>query len=881
MIHRLLRRRGRGAAARRFRDRVLVGMLTVALVPLGIFVGMVAADVGWVSRSTVEETNRSILQDQEDAHQRQVADQAQALRVRVAGVAAMVRALHDLAGRGLGGAPPGSAAVPFAEYRGVHFLSDGESTVLAGRPPAAGRAFDAATAARDAAASLPLRTKMEDLLGTAPGVVLDVWIADTVDAVVRIVPGIPDLRAAVDNGAVDGHDLLGTDGDTPFSATAAVAGDAGNEPAAWAGEPARPGTAGEQSVVREEGERAAGLDVRWTDVYSTAPGADPAGGLGVTAWMPAGVAGRLRVGVDLSVGQLTSGLLDLHPTGEPRAYPLLVSSGGRLLGGGDPTSEFGAVGDLLRLPDDAGFRDAMGTVEATGHPQALRVRVGGEDREVFTAPVGGPEWVLATVLPMADLLPEQPGLSRGIETGMRRILVHVVPVALLLCGLALGLAQLLARRLVQPVRALTAAAERLGDGHTEEPVPPQGGDEVGQLATSLERLRREITTSRAAILAAAHQLEARVEERTAELRDRNEELVALNTLAASLTRSLDPEAILEDALHTLRALLPVTAVRGWLSSAADRAGAAAAAVARGETGPALDAGLAAVAAEAAAEHRLAVRTEAAGHLVGLPLETGDGPLGALALATSRAELDGRTRTLLRAVADLVGLALRTARLSAEGRELAVLEERTRLAREIHDTLAQQLTGIVLNLEAAEAFVDRDRERARQVVVDAREQARSALREARRSVWDLRPAPLEQTGLAAALSLETRHWQARTGIPARLRTHGLPAPLPLEPQTEVALFRIVQEALANVARHSHAGRVDVRVEQRGGVLRLSVRDDGDGFDPAARPPGCFGLVGMAERARLVGAVLEVQSAPGSGTRVTVRMPSGDVAVPASA
>jgi signal transduction histidine kinase len=487
------------------------------------------------------------------------------------------------------------------------------------------------------------------------------------------------------------------------------------------------------------------------------------------------------------------------------------------------------------------------------------------------------EWVLATVVPRTDLLPEQAGLARGIETGVRQILVHVIPVALLLCVLALVLAQLLARRLVDPVRALTVAAERLGDGHTDEPVPPQGGDEVGQLAISLERMRREINASRDAILAAARELEGRVTERTAQLRDRNEELVALNALAASLTRSLDPVAILGDALDTMRALLPVSAGRGWLY----QAGKLSPAAVRGAPQAPLDVELRAVAARAVEEHRLVIRPMNSGRLVGLPLETGDGPLGALALATGGADLEPRTRTLLRGVGDLVGLALRTARLSAEGRELAVLEERTRLAREIHDTLAQQLTGIVLQLEAAEVFLDRDQGRARQVVVGARDQARSALAEARRSVWDLRPTPLDQTGLAAALRNEARHWQARTGISARVRTHALPAPLAVDPQTEVALFRIVQEALANVAQHSHAGRVDIRLEVRGGVLRLGVRDDGDGFDAGTRPPGCFGLVGMAERARLAGAVLEIESTPGSGTRVSVRLPLADLPVPASA
>ena len=409
-------------------------------------------------------------------------------------------------------------------------------------------------------------------------------------------------------------------------------------------------------------------------------------------------------------------------------------------------------------------------------------------------------------------------------------------------------------------------------------MPPQGQDEVGQLAISLERMRRDINTSRDAIMAAARELEGRVTERTAELRDRNEELVALNALAASLTRSLDPVAILGDALDTMRALLQLRAGRGWLHRG-DRLTAAAV---WGAPPPGLDAELQAVARQASETHRLVVRPMAdGGQLVGLPLETGDGPLGALALATGRPLLEGRTRTLLRGVGDLVGLALRTARLSEEGRELAVLEERTRLAREIHDTLAQQLTAIVLQLEAAEVFLDRDDSRGRQVVVSARDQARSALAEARRSVWDLRPAPLDHTGLAAALRHEARRWQARTGIGARVRTQGLPAPLALDPQTEVALFRIAQEALANVARHSHAGRVDIRLELRSGVLRLIVRDDGDGFAVGARSPGRFGLVGMAERARLAGARLEIESSPGSGTRVTVRLPLSDVAVPASA
>jgi two-component system, NarL family, sensor kinase len=202
----------------------------------------------------------------------------------------------------------------------------------------------------------------------------------------------------------------------------------------------------------------------------------------------------------------------------------------------------------------------------------------------------------------------------------------------------------------------------------------------------------------------------------------------------------------------------------------------------------------------------------------------------------------------------------------------VLEERTRLAREIHDTLAQQLTAIVLQLEAAEAYAERSPGRAQSTVITARDLARSALHEARRSVWNLRPAPLEATGLVAALDREVRRWSRTSGVSARLRAETLPSPLSLQPAAEVGLLRIAQEALSNAGRHSGATTVEVSLARRDGALELSVQDDGCGFDPEAGPQlGSFGLVGMGERARLAGGLLEIVTAPGHGTRVTVRLP----------
>jgi signal transduction histidine kinase len=160
-------------------------------------------------------------------------------------------------------------------------------------------------------------------------------------------------------------------------------------------------------------------------------------------------------------------------------------------------------------------------------------------------------------------------------------------------------------------------------------------------------------------------------------------------------------------------------------------------------------------------------------------------------------------------------------------------------------------------------------------------ARSALQEARRSVWDLRPTPLTATGLVAALAAEVDGWTERSGIASSFEADGIRPPLALSPIAEVAVLRILQEALTNVARHSGARRVEVRLRRHDSEVRLTVEDDGAGFltDGVTRL-GSFGLIGMAERARLAGGTLTVTSAPGKGTSLTVEVPIGDaVAVPA--
>ena len=212
-------------------------------------------------------------------------------------------------------------------------------------------------------------------------------------------------------------------------------------------------------------------------------------------------------------------------------------------------------------------------------------------------------------------------------------------------------------------------------------------------------------------------------------------------------------------------------------------------------------------------------------------------------------------------------------LVARARESGAAQERARLAREIHDTLAQGLVGVLTQVEAAQ------RNGAIPVPASTHLQrattlARSTLADARRSLHDLRPAPLEHEGLASALQGVVERWAADTGVRAELVVDQ--APTGLSTAVEVALLRAAQEALANVARHARARRVVLTLSPMPDVVALDVRDDGRGFDPSATPhggspPGGLGLVGMRERVAALGGLVDVESAPGQGTAVSVRVP----------
>jgi signal transduction histidine kinase len=198
------------------------------------------------------------------------------------------------------------------------------------------------------------------------------------------------------------------------------------------------------------------------------------------------------------------------------------------------------------------------------------------------------------------------------------------------------------------------------------------------------------------------------------------------------------------------------------------------------------------------------------------------------------------------------------------------DERRRIAREMHDQFGEQLTALAVGIrELKGACGDDDGLRAQVASIEAIAQRLD--RDVDQLVWELRPTALDDLGLRAALANYIQAWSNRVGISAKLHTSGLLDDR-LSPDAETALYRIAQEALTNVAKHAKAANVDIILERRPDSVLLIVEDDGVGFDPATAGVADqrFGLLGMQERAGLVGATLEIESSEGQGTTILVRM-----------
>jgi two-component system NarL family sensor kinase len=210
------------------------------------------------------------------------------------------------------------------------------------------------------------------------------------------------------------------------------------------------------------------------------------------------------------------------------------------------------------------------------------------------------------------------------------------------------------------------------------------------------------------------------------------------------------------------------------------------------------------------------------------------------------------------------VAIERARLSDQSIRRARTDERTRIARDVHDTLAQGFTAVALHIEAGLSQLAPDDE-ARVPLRRALDVARQGIDEARRSIRDLRPTPMENRPLSESIGALSRQFTADTGIRVRLEISDVGA---LPPDVETELYRIAGEALTNIGKHAAAREAAIRLDGSRTRVRLTISDAGAGFQPRTARRRGFGLAGMEERASQIGGRAKIRSAPGRGTIVTV-------------
>lgn len=253
-----------------------------------------------------------------------------------------------------------------------------------------------------------------------------------------------------------------------------------------------------------------------------------------------------------------------------------------------------------------------------------------------------------------------------------------------------------------------------------------------------------------------------------------------------------------------------------------------------------------------------------------PIRTKEKVLGVLVVASAQPlRFDEQHLRLLTLLANQAGRLLEITDLHTKAREVAVLEERNRLARELHDSVTQVLFGLTLNLEAASALFEKKPQRSAELMTRSQEMAAEALAEMRSLIFELRPAALQEKGLAMALSNHVNLFRRRQSIDVSLTLEGEGR---LPPEIEFGLYRVAQEALNNIAKHARAKQVSVRLEVNPDCAYLEISDDGVGFDLAGRAGAqSFGMIGMRERVASLQGSLTVESAPQQGTTIRARIP----------
>jgi signal transduction histidine kinase len=516
--------------------------------------------------------------------------------------------------------------------------------------------------------------------------------------------------------------------------------------------------------------------------------------------------------------------------------------------------------DAAYIGQDLTEQPAVQQVLAGRHGALRAVDVDGRDIVASFAPVPNTSWGLITEESWAELI----GPSRRYLQALLLLLALGVMAPILI--VAFGV-----RRITQPITELIGAAQEIADGNFDQRIAALTRDEVEELAEQFNAMAAQLQES-------YEHLEQKVASRT-------QELATLNTLAAVVSRSLNLEEILNDALDEALKIMGMTKGQAFLL---DQDTEGLVLVAHRGVSDALvcyteelslgtsTSGLAAQEGRPVARSvedypegvlRDLLENEGVRLVVSTPLLAKGRTLGAIDLGTDVVrDIQPEELSLLAGIGHQIGVAVENARLYEQAQQLAVIRERNRLARDLHDSVMQALYGVTLYAEAAwRQLSSGDSGVTGEHLREIRRTAQEALREMRLLIFELRPPVLKQEGLAAALRARLESVEQRVGLQTRF---ALETEERISPEIEEAFYRVALEALNNVLRHSFADRVTVSLGREGQCVVLEVMDDGIGFDPeeAQQRGGGLGLRGMEERVTRLGGVLTLTSSHGSGTRV---------------
>lgn len=464
-------------------------------------------------------------------------------------------------------------------------------------------------------------------------------------------------------------------------------------------------------------------------------------------------------------------------------------------------------------------------------------------------------------------------------------LIIVLVGFLFLAGLALYI--FMNRSIIKPIEQFTRTVGEINPDNLSVRIPIQTKDEIGFLIRTFNFMTDNLEKSHIDLKQSRDELEEKVELRTRGERRRAEQLRAINEVSRRVSSILTLDELLTYVVSSLQQtfnfynvnIFLVDTYNGVVELKAGTGGY------RGTVpiGFQIRTGEGIVGTVAQSQESLLipdVRKEPryisswelpeTNSELAVPIKLGLETFGVLDVQSNEIDaFDEIDLFTAQTLGDQLAIAIENARLYLETQEMAVLSERNRMAREIHDTLAQGFTGIVLQLEAAEQTLVEDTTKSQEHLNKARQLARDSLNEARRSVWDLRPQALEQLSLIDTLHQETEKFAQDNQIKTSFHC-SRKRPI-LDRDTENALLRIYQEALNNIRKHAHADNAEIKLSFDEENVYLSIQDDGIGFNADRDMDGGFGLISIRERTRLLGGSLDISSEKGKGTRLDIKIP----------